>query len=60
MAVFPELMSYDEVAAYLGISKSGVRKLAHSRQIPTVSLGHKIKRIKAEDLCKFIERRTKG
>jgi len=59
MAIVPDLMTYEEVAEYCGVSKSAVRKWAHSRQIPTISLGYKIKRISSEALNEFLKKRTK-
>ena len=58
MPDLPELMTYEEVAEYCGVSKSAVRKWIHSKQLPVVSLSYKIKRISTDDFKKFIDLRT--
>lgn len=58
MVSFPDLMTYEDVAKYCNVSVSAVRKWAHSRQLKSISLGHKIKRISAEELESFLKRRT--
>jgi excisionase family DNA binding protein len=58
MVSVPELMTYEDVAEYCNVSVSAVRKWCHTRQLKSISLGHKIKRISAEELENFLKRRT--
>ena len=58
MPDLPELMTYEQVAEYCGVSKSAVRKWIHNKQLPVVSLGYKIKRVSTDDFKTFIDFRT--
>ena len=52
-----ELLTYEQVAEELQVSKSAVRKWVHSGKIKNNSLGHKIKRIRRDVLNDFLNER---
>jgi len=54
-----KLMTYQEVAEVLRLSESGVRKIIARRDLKNVDLGYKSKRVKKNDLEKYIERKCK-
>lgn len=52
---FPEIMTIIQVAIYLGVSESTVRKLISDGKLPSISInGNKIQRVHREDLKNYI------
>jgi len=50
----PELMSYEEAAAYLGLLKGTLYALVHKRQVPHVRLGPRFVRFRRSDLDRWL------
>lgn len=53
------LLTYREVAAWLSISESYVRRLVMHRKIPIVKIGRSV-RFRPTDIEQWIERRNRG
>ena len=50
------LMTYDEVAAYLGVNKREVQRMVHQGRIRPARFGAKTVRFRQEDVDVFVER----
>lgn len=53
-----ELMDVDEAAAFLTISRSSVRRLQQSRQLPFIKVGGSLRFAKADLLAYLAKRRV--
>ncbi len=51
-----ELMTVGETAAFLKISRTGVRRLQHARQLPFVKVGGSVRFVR-DDLVHYLSRR---
>lgn len=52
------LLTADVVAAFLGISRSTVFRMAAAGELPVVAIGSRTKRFRIADLHAYVERRT--
>jgi excisionase family DNA binding protein len=54
------LMTVDEAASYLSMSRSQIYKLLLSEEIPSIVLGRKFRRVPRKSCDAWIERQTGG
>lgn len=54
----PTLLTFQQVAAILGLHPETISRWAAKRKLPVVNMGRNAKRIKESDLEAFIEKRT--
>ena len=52
---FPEIISIDDIAAYLHVSKSVANSLVVDKVIPSLKVGKKMVRIRTEDFKKYLD-----
>mgnify|MGYP003155685929 CR=1 FL=1 len=52
-----QLMTYEDVARECQVSLGAVKKWAASKQLKVLRLGHRIRRVKREELDAFLRRR---
>lgn len=51
----PELLTYGQVAAQLGVSESKVKRLTYSGDLPAVNVGVGSRRVRRDDLAAYID-----
>ncbi len=52
------LLTYEQVAEECQVSVSNVRKWVMSRQLKVVRLGHRLSRVRRDELDTFLKRRS--
>lgn len=54
----PELLTRDEVASLLKISRAGVYRLVERRQLPFYKVGHNLRFAKSDVMAYLLQRRV--